>query len=89
MIFWEQSRAAHTVLNTTGSIAGITSFASLSRRVLDILVEPDLSYRILDVEDFERNAEAYSYSVEVKANAHRAVTELVSMIENHVFPFDS
>ena len=56
---------------------------------LDILVEPDLSYRILDVEDFERNAEAYSYSVEVKANAHRAVTELVSMIENHAFPFDS
>ncbi len=56
---------------------------------LDILVEPDLSYRILDVEDFERNAKAYSYSVEVKANAHRAVTELVSMIENHAFPFDS
>ena len=56
---------------------------------LDILVEPDLSYRILDVEDFERNAETYSYSVEVKANAHRAVTELVSMIENHAFPFDS
>ena len=24
---------------------------------LDILVEPDFSYRILDVEDFERNAE--------------------------------
>lgn len=30
---------------------------------LDILVEPDLSYRILDVEDFERNAEDYGYSV--------------------------
>jgi len=56
---------------------------------LDILVEPDLSYRILDVEDFERNAETYSYSVEVKANAHRAVTELVNMIETRAFPFDS
>ncbi len=56
---------------------------------LDILVEPDLSYRILDVEDFEKNAEAYSYSVDVKANARRAVAELVNMIESRAFPFDS
>lgn len=56
---------------------------------LDILVEPDLSYRILDVEDFERNAEAYSYSVEVKANARRAVAELVNMIESRAFPFNN
>ena len=56
---------------------------------LDILVEPDLSYRILDVEDFERNAEDYGYSVEVRANARRAVDELVSMIETRAFPFNS
>ena len=56
---------------------------------LDILVEPDLSYRILDVEDFERNTEDYGYSVEVRANARRAVAELVSMIETRAFPFDS
>jgi protein associated with RNAse G/E len=56
---------------------------------LDILVEPDLSYRILDVEDFERNAEDYGYSVEVRANARRAVDELVRMIEARAFPFNS
>lgn len=56
---------------------------------LDILVEPDLSYRILDVEDYERNAEDYGYSVEVRANARRAVDELVSMIETRAFPFNS
>lgn len=56
---------------------------------LDILVEPDLSYRILDVEEFEKNAEAYRYSVEVKTNARRAVAELVSMIESRAFPFNS
>jgi len=56
---------------------------------LDILVEPDLSYRILDAEDFERNAEDYGYSVEVRANARRAVDELVSMIETRAFPFNS
>jgi hypothetical protein len=56
---------------------------------LDILVEPDLSYRILDVEDFERNAARYGYSREVQANARRAVSDLVTMIETRVFPFDS
>jgi protein associated with RNAse G/E len=56
---------------------------------LDILVEPDLSYRILDVEDFERNAEAYSYPAEVKANARCAVAELVNMIESRAFPFNN
>lgn len=56
---------------------------------LDILVAPDFSYRILDVEDFERNAEHYGYSVEVQANARRAVDELVRMIETRAFPFNS
>jgi protein associated with RNAse G/E len=56
---------------------------------LDILVEPDFSYRILDVEDFERNAEHYGYSVEVQAKARRAVDELVRMIETRAFPFNS
>jgi uncharacterized protein len=55
---------------------------------LDILVEPDFSYQILDFDDFERNAEYYGYSVEVQANARRAVDELVRMIETREFPFN-
>lgn len=54
---------------------------------LDILVEPDSSYRILDVEDFERNTKRYKYSADVQANARRAVDELARMIETRAFPF--
>jgi len=54
---------------------------------LDILVGPDFSYQILDVDDFERNAKRYGYPVEVQANARRAVDQLVKMIETRAFPF--
>jgi protein associated with RNAse G/E len=54
---------------------------------LDILVEPDFSYQILDGEDFERNAKLYGYSDEVQNNAQRAVDELVNLIETRGFPF--
>lgn len=56
---------------------------------LDILVDPDLSYRILDAEDFERNIEVYGYPAEVQANARQALEELVSMIETRAFPFNT
>lgn len=54
---------------------------------LDILVAPDFSYQILDVEDFERNATVYGYTQEVRQNARRAVDDLESMIETRAFPF--
>jgi protein associated with RNAse G/E len=54
---------------------------------LDILVEPDFSYQILDVEDFERNAKLYGYSNEVQTNVKLAVDELVNLIETRGFPF--
>jgi len=56
---------------------------------LDILVNPDFSYLVLDREDFETNARVYGYTDEVKANAQQALAELVSMIETRAFPFDS
>ena len=55
---------------------------------LDILVDPDFSYRVLDVADFERNAELFGYTEEVKANARQALAKLASMIETRAFPFD-
>ncbi|MEP6743124.1 MAG: DUF402 domain-containing protein [bacterium] len=54
---------------------------------LDILVAPDFSYRLLDIEDFDANAKAYGYSTELQSNAKRAVDELVEMIQNRQFPF--
>ncbi len=56
---------------------------------LDILVAPDLSYRILDREDFERNAEEYAYPAEVQTGARRAVEQVVNLIEARHFPFNT
>ncbi|HSP63094.1 MAG TPA: DUF402 domain-containing protein [Pyrinomonadaceae bacterium] len=55
---------------------------------IDILVQPDLSYQVLDLEEFAANAARYAYSEEVKRQAHAAVDELISMIERRQFPFD-
>jgi len=55
---------------------------------LDILVAPDFSFQILDAKDFERNAEVYGYDDEIRANAQRALEELVAMIERRSFPFN-
>lgn len=56
---------------------------------LDILVAPDLSYRILDRADFERNAEEYAYPAEVQTGARRAVEQVVNLIEARHFPFNT
>lgn len=55
---------------------------------IDVLVAPDLTYKILDVEDFEENARRYAYPDEVQANARRAVDELTRLIESRAFPFN-
>ncbi len=55
---------------------------------LDILIAPDFSYQVLDIEDFETNAENYRYPSEVQAGARQAIDELVTLIETRQFPFD-
>ena len=55
---------------------------------IDILVEPDLSYRVVDQTDFELNAQRYNYSAEVRRNATQALVELINLIETRAFPFD-
>ena len=55
---------------------------------IDVLVAPDLTYKILDLDDFEANARAYAYPEDVQANAHAALTELTRLIEARAFPFD-
>lgn len=54
---------------------------------IDILVEPDLSYRVVDLDDFEQNAERFGYSEDVQANARQGLEKLVEMIEAREFPF--
>ena len=54
---------------------------------IDILVEPDLTYRVVDLKDFELNAQRYDYSAQVQTNAAHALTELIDLIEARAFPF--
>jgi protein associated with RNAse G/E len=54
---------------------------------IDILVEPDLSFQVLDLEEFETNKKHYGYSAETERNAQAAVDELKQMIEGRQFPF--
>lgn len=54
---------------------------------IDVLVQPDYSYQVLDLDEFETNSEAYGYSAEEKANAAGAVEELTGMIQFRQFPF--
>jgi protein associated with RNAse G/E len=56
---------------------------------IDVLVKPDFSYRVLDLDDFEENASRYRYSAEVQEKAHAALAELISLIETRSFPFDN
>ena len=55
---------------------------------IDVFVAPDLTYKILDLEDFEENARRYAYPEDVQANARRAVDELTALIESGAFPFN-
>ena len=55
---------------------------------IDVLVAPDFTYKILDVDDFEENATRYAYPDEVQANARRALAELISLIKARAFPFN-
>ena len=56
---------------------------------IDVLVAPDLTYRILDLDDFEENAKRYPYPEEVQMNARRALAELIALIASGSFPFDA
>ena len=68
-----------------GFDGGVLSYIDLD---IDVLVAPDLTYKILDLDDFEANAKAYAYPEDVQANAHGALKELTKLIEARAFPFD-
>jgi protein associated with RNAse G/E len=54
---------------------------------IDVLVQPDFSYQVLDLEDFEKHSELYSYTREVREKAQQALGELIHLIEAREFPF--
>lgn len=78
-------RSYYCNVNVPPEFDGLTlSYVDLD---IDILVEPDLSYRVVDLKDFEQNAFRYHYSAELQQNATRALSELIQLIERRAFPF--
>ncbi len=63
---------------------GVLSYVDLD---IDILVQPDFSYQVLDLDEFAANAARYGYPEELKQRAHQAVDELISLIDTRQFPF--
>ena len=63
---------------------GVLSYVDLD---IDVLVQPDLSFEVVDQEEFEHNAAAFGYPPEIVRAAHAAVRDLVNLIERRQFPF--
>lgn len=55
---------------------------------IDVLVWKDFTYKILDMDEFEQNTQKYFYPNDLRVKVKIAVSELISMIEQRVFPFD-
>jgi protein associated with RNAse G/E len=55
---------------------------------IDVVVEADFSFRILDLDEFELNAGRFNYPEELQTNARRALEELIELIQTRRFPFD-
>ena len=53
---------------------------------IDVLVQPDLSYSILDRNEYEHAAEAFGYSSGLKEKVEDAVKELVELIQTRTLP---
>ena len=60
---------------------GILTYVDLD---IDVLVESDFSYKILDLEDFEN----YFYPTDLEKKARKALAELIGLVEARSFPFD-
>ena len=53
---------------------------------IDVVVNPDFSYRILDRDDFETNAELYGYPTEVRERVETTLEGLLELIKLRDLP---
>lgn len=65
---------------------GVLSYTDLD---IDVLVNPDLTYIVLDEDDFKENAKRYPYPEELQMQARTALAELIRLIESRSFPFNT
>ena len=62
---------------------GVLDYVDLD---IDVVVWKDLSYEVVDRDDFERNTVKYGYPDDVKQRAEESVAKLIRMIEGREFP---
>jgi protein associated with RNAse G/E len=65
--------------------SGVLTFVDLD---VDVLVQPDYSFELLDVDEFERHSELYQYPASYRRKVQAALFELRHLIEQRQFPFD-
>jgi uncharacterized protein len=72
-------------INTPARLAdGVLSFVDLD---VDVLVNPDYSFTVLDEDEFDLHAELYAYPPAYRDNVRRALDELIHLIDSRQFPF--
>ncbi|HEX8352706.1 MAG TPA: DUF402 domain-containing protein [Pyrinomonadaceae bacterium] len=72
-------------INTPARLAdGVLSFIDLD---VDVLVEPDYSFRVLDEDEFDLHSKLYGYPQTYGENVRRALDELFRLIDARHFPF--
>ena len=64
---------------------GVLSYIDLD---IDVLVAPDLTYQILDLDEFAENSIKFAYPSTVIEQTKRSLDELLALIEQRAFPFD-
>ena len=64
---------------------GLLNYVDLD---VDVLVRKDFSFEILDLDEFELNAERFGYSIELREKVDESLDEIVEMINSRAFPFD-
>ncbi len=62
----------------------VLSFIDLD---MDVLVAPDFTFRVLDIDEFQTNAARYGYPPEIRCRADAALADLITLIETRQFPF--
>ena len=53
---------------------------------IDLLVWPDLSYHVLDRDDYERNATRFGYPKHINEKVEEALNELLELIKTGNLP---
>lgn len=53
---------------------------------IDVVVWPDMSHEVLDLDDFARNSVSYAYPKDVIERARRSVDEIVGLIDGGGLP---